>query len=169
MEVMFLGGALGGTRLTPEHSIYQHILDSYDREETLKQFNDLLRKYEKYEAGILDKKELFKSIWEIRKAVIMSMDSLLPKSVHRELAIRTDALIDEAIDKKLRIDSFHIEPPKKGRKNDSVILYERICDIKTLQKHGISLSKAFVLVGKKHHKSPLTISREYYRFLEKYN
>lgn len=105
----------------------------------------------------------FKNTREIIIAGWLLEDDLLPASARAAFARLMLKTINEADDKKIRLDCLHIKPPKPGRKENRGEAFTRIRAVRLLIQEGISYTEAYGIVAEKHHKSPDTIRRDYER------
>jgi hypothetical protein len=100
-------------------------------------------------------------------AALLMMDDLLPVSARKAFAKVTLETMTEAKDKKYKLDALHIEPPKPGRKEDRVKIYDTVRAVHLLLVEGKSKSEAYNQIAEEQFKSPDTIRRLFERAMKK--
>jgi len=109
----------------------------------------------------------FTSKYEILIASLLLHDDLLPDAAIRAFSkLMLDTII-EANDKKIKLQSLYVSPPKRGRKSSGSLLYRRFETHRLIHKEGRSTSKAYKKIADKHCVSVDAIRRDYERNIKK--
>jgi len=149
----------------PEHMIWQYANYHDELDDILPNVEYLIGQWEarEYETG----QPFFKDRREIHMASLLLHDDLLPDAARKAFSyLMLDAII-EADDKKIKLQSLYVSPPKRGRKSSVNLLGRRFETHRLINKEGCSASEAYKKIADKHCVSVDTIRRDYERNIKK--
>jgi hypothetical protein len=165
---MRLGGALNGVELNPEHQTYKSIMTAFRVDDTLIQFENTYCKFQKFEYGQINVDKLFVSYRDYTIALLFSADGFLQPTVQKLLSLRTLKLTEEAINKRITLETFFIAPLRRGRKKD-LNQYTMLSAVSRKVKSGMSHNAAYESVANEFGKKKDTIRRAWEKFNVKCN
>jgi len=105
--------------------------------------------------------ELFTTQCEIRFALLLSSDGILPDLIQRRLSLLTIQAMNEALDNKIKLASLKIAKPPSGRKGVEAKKYVIYSKILKLRKDGYSLEEAKNQIANEHFLSIETVQQHY--------
>lgn len=109
---------------------------------------------------------IFKNEYQIRLALMMSVDGVLPQDVDKALSMLMLSAMREANDNKYKLETLHLRPPPRGRKEDWAKRFSMVRSVIDLLNNGTKKKEAYEKVGLDMNVSPETVRRSYERMMK---
>jgi hypothetical protein len=161
---IYVGGALNGLKLIPGQNTYNELVpERYPNSSKI--YDSIYVKFINFSQGIIQPDEIFSNQSEIRFALLLSSDGLLPEVLQKKLSLLTLESMDEAIRKKYTLETLKICAPPSGRKLDMAKKHMIYTEIQYLRSQGQKLEHAITQVASNYRTSDDSI-RGHYRAIQ---
>ncbi|PKI01910.1 hypothetical protein [Glaciecola sp. 33A] len=155
-----IGGVLASLKIVEGQNTYGVLVpERYPGANKI--YDDYYAKFNNVCNKSIPSEELFSTQAEIRFALLLSSDGILPDSVQRELSLLTIKAMDEAIGKKYALEKLKISKSSSGHQGVIGLKYIIYSKIYNLRKGGKSYEEAKNQVAEQHFLSPETIDSHY--------
>lgn len=159
MEI-YIGGVLASLKIVEGQNTYRELVPERHPGAN-KIYDDYYAKFKNVCNKSIPSEELFSTHNEIRFALLLSSDGILPDVIQRELSLLTIKAIDEAIGKKYELEKLKISKPPSGRQEVIGQKYTIYSKIYELRKNGQSYDEAKNHVADQLFLSPETVDNHY--------
>lgn len=157
---IYVGGGLSRLKLVPGQNTYQELFPArYPNANRM--YDSIYIKFINFSRGRIPSDELFSDQIEIRFALLLSSDGLLPEAIQKRLSILTIQGMDEATSKKYTLETLKICAPPSGRKLDVAKKYKIYIEIQQLRSSGLGLDDSLNQVAEKYDLTSEAIASHY--------